>query len=502
MNLDIRWTLGASISVRAVAFPVKPHAAVADHPWDMSIDPTLEDQELLEQTLRRPSSRLSRPELLSGLASAAAFMAAVAGVWAIQDPDAFPIVPAVICLLVLALSMRVHFDTPLGFTVPTQLAFVPLVFAVPPAIVPIAVAVAFAVSMAPDIVTGEVRPSRLLFAVSNSWFAIGPVAVLAIAHTEAHAAGPLLLVAALIAQFAVDFAAGALRVVMTDEGSMSSFLRASWIHGVDAALSAPALLAAEALHRSPLAALAMVPLLGLLAVFAQERRRRLESMIELSCAYRGTALVLGDVIEADDGYTGEHCKSVVALTLDLAEHLELDAERRRNLEFAALLHDVGKIAIPKEIINKPGKLDPHEWTIVKTHTLEGQKMLDRVGGFMRHVGSIVRSHHERWDGGGYPDGLAGKQIPIEARIISCCDTWNAMRTDRPYRKALAYEVAAAELRSAAGTQLDPDLVEALLEIVASEAQAPEPESEPQPVSPDEAGAPQPRLEYGFVRPAC
>jgi putative nucleotidyltransferase with HDIG domain len=199
------------------------------------------------------------------------------------------------------------------------------------------------------------------------------------------------------------------------------------------------------------------------------------------------------VIEADDGYTGEHCKSVVALTLDLAEHIDLNAERRRNLEFAALLHDVGKIAIPKEIINKPGKLDPHEWTIVRAHTVEGQKMLDRVGGFMRQVGSIVRSHHERWDGGGYPDGLAGEQIPLEARIISCCDTWNAMRTDRPYRKALAYEVAAAELRSASGTQLDPKLVEALLEVVASEA----PEPQPEPVSPDAAGAPQPRPEFAL-----
>ena len=110
----------------------------------------------------------------------------------------------------------------------------------------------------------------------------------------------------------------------------------------------------------------------------------------------------------------------------------------------------------------PGKLVPHEWTIVKTHTIEGQKMLDRVGGFMREVGSIVRSHRERWDGGGYPDRLSGAQIPVEARIISCCDTWNAMRTDRPYRKALDYATAEAELRSAAGTQLDPNLATAHL----------------------------------------
>ena len=102
----------------------------------------------------------------------------------------------------------------------------------------------------------------------------------------------------------------------------------------------------------------LTALLGLLAVFAHDRRRRLESMLELSSAYRGTALVLGDVIEADDGYTAEHCKSVVTLTVEVAEKLGLGPEARRNLEFAALLHDVGKIAIPKEIVNKPGKLDP------------------------------------------------------------------------------------------------------------------------------------------------
>ncbi len=142
------------------------------------------------------------------------------------------------------------------------------------------------------------------------------------------------------------------------------------------------------------------------------------SLLELNSAYRGTALVLGDVVEADDGYTGEHCRGVRRRSPStVAEELGLNAEQRRNLEFGALLHDVGKIAIPKEIVNKPGKLDPDEWQLIKTHTVEGQKMLDRIGGFMHDVGLIVRSHHERWDGGGYPDGLAGEEIPLEARIV-------------------------------------------------------------------------------------
>ena len=105
-------------------------------------------------------------------------------------------------------------------------------------------------------------------------------------------------------------------------------------------------------------------------------------MAELNDAYQGTALLLGDVVEADDTYTGEHSKSVVRLALDVAEAMGLDDDRKRGVEFGALLHDVGKIAVPKEIINKPGKLNEREWEVMKTHTIEGQKMLEKIGGFM------------------------------------------------------------------------------------------------------------------------
>ena len=115
----------------------------------------------------------------------------------------------------------------------------------------------------------------------------------------------------------------------------------------------------------------IAPLFGVLRWFSQERHARMEQLIELNDAYRGTALLLGDVVEADDSYTGEHCKGVVLLALDVAGELGLDADERRNVEFAALLHDVGKIAVPKEIVNKPGKLDEREWAIIKTHTRRG-----------------------------------------------------------------------------------------------------------------------------------
>jgi putative nucleotidyltransferase with HDIG domain len=431
----------------------------------MSFDPSFEEQEMLADSAERYAARMNVRDLATGVILGAGFAAAAGAVWLLRPPHAFSVLPAVVCLLVLVLATLVRFDTPFGRAPATQLGFVPLLFAVPLAVVPPAAVIALAIATLPAIRAGAMRPARILQMPSNAWYAIGPVAVLALAHEDPRHAGAALLLAALAAQFLTDFTVSSVRFFILRGASVSAVLRSTWVYLIDAALSGIALVVAEDIHDAPLAALALVPLLGLLAMFAHERRRRLESMLELSSAYRGTALVLGDVIEADDGYTGEHCKSVVSLAVELAEHLGLGPERQRNLEFAALLHDVGKIAIPKEIINKPGKLDPHEWTIIKTHTVEGQKMLERVGGFMRQVGAIVRSHHERWDGAGYPDGLAGEQIPLEARIISCCDTWNAMRTDRPYRKALSVDVALAELRANAGSQFDPRLIEAFGRVI-------------------------------------
>ena len=121
---------------------------------------------------------------------------------------------------------------------------------------------------------------------------------------------------------------------------------------------------------------------------------------------------MGDMLEADDAYTGgEHSQGVVALSLAVGEGLGMSGTPLRNLEFGALLHDVGKILVPNEIINKPGKLTDAEFEVVKRHPVDGQHMLDRIGGALAEVGLIVRSHHERWDGGGYPDGIAGEAIP-------------------------------------------------------------------------------------------
>jgi putative nucleotidyltransferase with HDIG domain len=236
-------------------------------------------------------------------------------------------------------------------------------------------------------------------------------------------------------------------------------------HRVDLLLSPIGLLVAFGAATQPFAVLLVLPLVRLFRIFAGERAARVEQTLELSSAYRGTALLLGDVIEADDEYTGQHTQDVVELTVAVADRLGVDEETRRAAEFGALLHDVGKVAIPNEIINKPGPLDDEEWVVMKTHTVEGQRMLERVGGLLARVGVVVRASHERFDGGGYPDGLVGEEIPLAARIVSACDAYNAMTTDRSYRKALTVGVAVAELRANAGTQFDPQVVEALVAVV-------------------------------------
>ena len=185
---------------------------------------------------------------------------------------------------------------------------------------------------------------------------------------------------------------------------------------------------------------------------------------------------MGEMLEADDAYTGgEHSQGVVAMAIAVGRELDLAGRDQRNLEFGSLLHDIGKLRTPNEIINKPGKLTEEEWAIIRRHPADGQDMLDRIGGVLADVGVIVRGHHERWDGGGYPDGLVGEQIPLAARIICVCDSYSAMTTTRSYRAGMPVEQALAELRRCAGAQFDPAVVEAFVATLGHGAPQPSPE---------------------------
>ena len=151
----------------------------------------------------------------------------------------------------------------------------------------------------------------------------------------------------------------------------------------------------------------------------------------------------------------------------------MDDAQLRDLRFAAVFHDIGKIAVPEAILDKPGPLTDEERAVMERHTVIGEQILAPVE-FLAGVCKLVRHEHERWDGAGYPDRLAGEAIPLGSRIILACDALHAMTSDRPYRKALPREVAIGELRRHAGTQFDPRVVDALLAVVDAPEGAPAP----------------------------
>ena len=183
-----------------------------------------------------------------------------------------------------------------------------------------------------------------------------------------------------------------------------------------------------------------------------------------------TARVLAELVEDDDPYTGVHCRDVVRLALRVADEMQAPDHVRSDVEIGALLHDVGKIAVPKSIVRKGGALSDREWHVMRRHTIHGERMLLRDAG-LADVAPIVRASHERWDGLGYPDGLAGEEIPLASRIITVCDAFDAMTSDRPYRRARTPAWARRELMACAGTQFDPMVVAALLAVLDGSAAA-------------------------------
>jgi len=171
----------------------------------------------------------------------------------------------------------------------------------------------------------------------------------------------------------------------------------------------------------------------------------------------GSVELLTEAIEAKDPFLRGHSDEVSGYVAALAEKLGVEAERRERLVLGSLLHDVGKLAIAASILLKPGALTPEERAIVEEHPLIGSRIVEQLRE-LSAVAPAILHHHERWDGTGYPSGLRGRQIPLEARIIAVADSFSAMTTDRPYRRRLSAAQARAELRRCAGTQFDPEVV--------------------------------------------
>ncbi|MCR3955385.1 MAG: HD-GYP domain-containing protein [Gudongella sp.] len=186
--------------------------------------------------------------------------------------------------------------------------------------------------------------------------------------------------------------------------------------------------------------------------------------IEMRNLYLSTIQALNKTVEAKDPYTSGHANRVEKFAVDLAKAYHLPFESIQNLKTASILHDIGKIGIHDEILNKASRLTQEEYQEIMRHPAIGAEIISKVN-FLSDITTIVRHHHERYDGKGYPDGLSGEDIPIEAAILTIADSYDAMTSDRPYRKAMTPEEALSELQNNAGTQFHPDLVKVFVSII-------------------------------------
>ncbi|KGK85044.1 hypothetical protein DP73_18660 [Desulfosporosinus sp. HMP52] len=196
-------------------------------------------------------------------------------------------------------------------------------------------------------------------------------------------------------------------------------------------------------------------------------RHSFQLYIDMRENYLDTVEALVQALEAKDKYTSGHSARVGKLAVAIGEAIKMSEEKIEFLKYAAVLHDVGKIGVSEMILNKEGKLVDTEWEAIRSHPVIGQTIIKGIK-FLFDIGQVVRHHHERFDGKGYPDGIQGEEIPLESRVIAVADTYDAITSDRSYRKGSTHSEAIAELKRVAGTQLDPKLVEIFCDVVTDE----------------------------------
>lgn len=274
------------------------------------------------------------------------------------------------------------------------------------------------------------------------------------------------LITLTIAALALLASQGAIPVAVSVHGMYVPIILAAYFYGLPGSLSAAiaggaALVAAQAASggayagSSPLFLtfyLLVALIVGRLLASIDERRKHLvRTQISMLKSF-------AVAVETEDEPAGAHCERVAANALTLGKALGLPRDELEELYWAGLLHDIGKVSVPREILRKPGGLTLEEYLVMRRHARLGASLLGSVDSF-RRVAEGVGSHHERWDGAGYPGGLQGEAIPLFGRILAVVDVFEALSSDRPYRRALSREETVAELRRSAGSQFDPRLAE-------------------------------------------
>ena len=204
--------------------------------------------------------------------------------------------------------------------------------------------------------------------------------------------------------------------------------------------------------------------IALLGTFASNAYAKIQMSEKLERHYTTTLEALAAALEAKDPYTQAHTGRIRDMAVAVAVVMKIPSHLRRGVRLGAILHDVGKIGISDTILHKPGALSEAEWKVMRTHPILGERMLEGIH-FLSDALPVIRHHHERWDGAGYPDRLAGEDIPLGARIVAVCDAFDAMTSDRPYRKAISAERACEEILAGAGTQFDPRCAKLLVEVL-------------------------------------
>lgn len=335
--------------------------------------------------------RLRPTERCVAAVSALGVVGAALLIWMAAPPARPSAMIAIPLVLGYAACSRVRIEVGAGSAAPTQLAFAPMMVLLAPALLVPAAVAGYALGSGRGNREGKRWWELGLIQVGGCWYAVGAAAVMAasgVDHPSLEAAGWYF--AAFAIQCAVDLLMSVLQerlVLGAPVRDLVAAMAPCWTIdclitpiGVCLAASAP-----------PVAVASVVPLLPLFRIFSEERSSRYDQVMALGAAYRGTALLLGDVVEADHEYTGAHSRDVVELSLAVADALDLDSNQRTRVEFAALLHDVGKIRVPKQILDKPSALSPAERLVINQHTIWGEQMLSNVGGLLADVGHLVRS---------------------------------------------------------------------------------------------------------------